>query len=101
MTNRFTGTPLYASPESSYGQIRPESDLYAAGIIAYQMLTGALPFGPETGVDHRMERRYVPLTTAVPGLDPKVQSLIDEVLEPDPERRLRSAKVLAERLAAA
>jgi tetratricopeptide (TPR) repeat protein len=50
----ISGTPGYMAPEQITGSPRDEgpwTDLYALGIIAYQLMTGAMPFGATTGVE--------------------------------------------------
>jgi serine/threonine-protein kinase len=49
VTARFAGTASYMSPEQVEGKkVSPASDVYALGVIAYEMVTGRRPFNPET-----------------------------------------------------
>jgi serine/threonine-protein kinase len=48
-TGAFLGTPHYAAPETVEGATEPRSDLYSLGVVFFEMLTGRLPFGGETG----------------------------------------------------
>jgi len=43
-TNTIAGTPWYMSPESLRSEITPKSDVWSAGVMAYQLLTGRMPF---------------------------------------------------------
>ena len=47
-TGSFLGTPYYAAPETVDGSAEPRSDLYALGVVFFEMLTGTLPFRGET-----------------------------------------------------
>jgi len=72
-TGMVFGTPQYMSPEQIKGEkVGPRSDLYAVGVILYEMLTGELPFSAETPMGmltkHLLEMPR-PLRQALPGLD--------------------------------
>jgi serine/threonine-protein kinase len=67
--NLVLGTPLYMSPEQAIGQgIGPASDLYAVGVVLYEMLTGAVPFNGETAYAVLDCHRNVPPRPFVPTL---------------------------------
>jgi serine/threonine protein phosphatase PrpC len=88
----FAGSIQYAAPEILRGEpASPQSDLYALGVIAYQMLTGALPYGPAaaraqtTAAQRRL--RYRPageLNPAVPGW---LDAALARAVAIDPTRR--------------
>lgn len=72
-TGMVFGTPQYMSPEQIKGEkVGPRSDLYAVGVILYEMLTGELPFSAETPMGmltkHLLEMPR-PMRQALPGLD--------------------------------
>jgi len=92
MTNSLVGTPLYQSPEATYGVIRPEGDVYALGVMAYRMLVGDWPFPPPASVDMKQARLYPRPSQKVPGLAPALDALIDHALEPEASVRLKSPK---------
>jgi serine/threonine protein kinase len=99
-TQRVMGTPQYLAPEAYYGQVRPESDVYALGVILYRMLSGQLPFPPAAGLKERLERSYARLALFMPELSAAADALVNDALEPDPDKRLASPKLFRERLAA-
>jgi len=99
-TQRVMGTPQYLAPEAYLGQVRAESDVYALGVILYRMLSGQLPFAPTSGLKERRERGYTRLALFMPELPPGADALVNDALEPDPEKRLASPKLFRERLAA-
>ena len=98
--NRFTaGSAPYVSPEQVRG-VRgdPRSDLFALGVVLYEMLTGELPFGaPQSmaGLRDRLWREPVPLVQRVPGLDPCLQEIVLRCLEVEADARYQSAAHLA------
>ena len=52
MRETFCGTPLYVSPELLSGQLYDEKvDLWAIGILGYEMMTGSIPFSIKTEKD--------------------------------------------------
>ena len=96
-TGQFVGTPLYMAPEQARepGRVHPTSDLYALGVILYEMLAGQPPFDADGVVDllikHTIEP--VPPLPASGGLE----LLVDWLLAKKPEDRPQSAaEVIAE-----
>ena len=92
------GTPNYISPEQALGQqVGPPSDLYSAGVIFFEMLTGRKPYR----ADNAAALVYQHVHAAVPQLPEPVrhfQPLIDILLAKDPEQRLASADELIDAL---
>jgi serine/threonine-protein kinase len=99
-TGMAIGTPAYMSPEQSMGEreIDGRSDLYALGIVAYQMLTGELPFTaqstPALLVKHISERPP-PVEERCPGAPRDLTRAIMLLLEKDPANRFPSAEALS------
>src|SRR5579883_488749 len=98
------GTPAYMAPEQARGQaamVGPLSDVYALGVILYEMLAGRVPFTGgvwEVMRDH-CETPPVPPSTVRPGLDPQVDALVLKALAKHPADRYSSAKAFATALA--
>ncbi|HIN85501.1 MAG TPA: serine/threonine protein kinase, partial [Myxococcales bacterium] len=103
-TGSVCGTPAYMSPEQAMGQeIDSRSDVYATGILLYEMLSGQPPFVAETPVALMMAQVRdlpLPLGKAQPGLNisPELDALLLETLSKKPEDRPQSAAILKDRL---
>jgi eukaryotic-like serine/threonine-protein kinase len=103
-TGSVCGTPAYMSPEQAMGQeIDSRSDVYATGILLYEMLSGQPPFVAETPVALMMAQVRdlpLPLSKTQPGLNirPELDALLLETLAKKPEDRPQSAAILKDRL---
>lgn len=82
MTNMSMGTPDFMAPEAHQGMTNVDhrSDLYAVGVMLYQMLTGRLPRG-----------RFEPPSRIVPGLDKNLDRIVDRTLQSERDARYSSA----------
>ncbi len=98
--NFFEGTPAYTSPEQVLGNrpIDPRTDIYAAGCVAYWLLTGCLVFEGTTAMETMsLHAQSSPISPAerteidVPG---ELSDLIMRCLEKDPDRRPATADEL-------
>ncbi|HET7922043.1 MAG TPA: protein kinase [Gammaproteobacteria bacterium] len=92
------GTPRYAPPEQLMGQPLDErADIYACGVMMYQMFTGRMPFN-ERDLDRlvavKIKEEYPAPSQALPKLAPELEALIVDCLRTDRERRPRSAQKL-------
>jgi eukaryotic-like serine/threonine-protein kinase len=90
------GTPLYASPEqlSLGGRIDGRADIYSLGVILFEMLTGEPPFNAASAHEMfqlQMSAPPPPLRKFRPDAPPALESLINRMLEKDPEDRPQSA----------
>lgn len=95
-TGMIVGTPEYLSPEQARGDsVDARSDLYAVGLILYEMLTGALPFSGGTPAETVMQRIVRPppsLAKAAPLLPQWLRAFSDRLLQTNPDYRFASAK---------
>lgn len=89
------GTPAYLAPEQVEGkEITASVDIYALGIVLYEMITGTVPFTGETALSVAIRRlRETPPSPKVhlPGLDTRWESAILRCLERKPEDRFAAA----------
>jgi hypothetical protein len=93
------GTPAYMAPEQLAGEpVTPRSDLYALGLVLYEMFTGMRALNAKNLAELIAKREQVditPPTTIVRDLDPAIERIILRCLERDPARRPTSALAVA------
>jgi len=93
------GTPDYISPEQVKGQRGDaRSDLYAFGVILYEMLTGKVPFSganPFLIMNDRLLNNPIPPREVDPTIVPQLQEIIYRALEREPKNRYASARDFA------
>jgi serine/threonine-protein kinase len=93
--NSFTGTAAYASPEQCRGEeLTSASDLYALGVLTFEMLTGVLPFQGVTVLALMHQHLHQPPPDPCvlrPELPPAVTEVIQRALAKRPSARYRSA----------
>jgi len=90
------GTPNYISPEQVQGKRGDgRSDIYAAGVILYEMLSGKLPFSgpsPMAVMNDRLLNYPTPPSVADPSISPQLQEVLYRALERDPRNRYAKAR---------
>lgn len=96
----LAGTFAYTAPEQIEGKPQFASDQYSLGVIAYQWLTGKLPFqGSHVMlIEQQLLGRPAPLHIALPSISPEVENVVLKALAKDPEQRFLSVKEFANAL---
>ena len=93
------GSAAYVSPEQlQHDRSDPRSDLFALGVLLYELATGAQPFGrPETGAGmrDRLWRRPTPPRLLNPDVPPWLQEIVMRCIEPAAGERYQSAAHIA------
>jgi serine/threonine protein kinase len=97
------GTPAYMAPEQALGeQLTSATDLYSLGIVAWELLTGAVPFestDTPVAVLYRHVHEPVPHVTEVdPNIDERLAAWLDRMLAKHPADRFQSAEPAWEEL---
>jgi serine/threonine-protein kinase len=97
------GTVHYISPEQARGEpASPASDLYAVGVVLYEMLTGQLPFSGDTQIGVAMQHvhnRPTPPNQLNPEIPAPLSALVLRALAKEPNARFLSARMMAQSLA--
>ncbi len=99
-TGALLGTPVYMAPEQCQGAARAtdRSDVYAAGVMLYEMLAGHLPIGGEGLVDlmvGHMVAAPIPLRQRDPTIPDGLAALVHRMLAKNPEERPAMKEVVA------
>src|SRR5215211_7458155 len=90
-----SGTPAYMSPEQARGEkVDKRTDIYALGIMLYEMLAGVVPFQADTTFGMLMQHINEP-PPPIQGISPELQMVIDRALAKKPEYRYETAGELA------
>ena len=90
------GTPDYISPEQVRGKRGDaRSDIYAMGVMLYEMLTGVVPFSgpnPFAVMNDRLLNQPVPPRQLEPSITPQIQEIVYRAMEREPKNRYASAR---------
>ena len=98
-TGMTPGTVQYYAPEQAQGEmVSPMADIYALGIVMYEMLTGRPPFDGDTPVAVAMQHIQdppPPPSQFYPAIPPALEALTLRCLEKSPEKRYQDGSELA------
>ena len=105
MAGKFIGKVQYASPEQFSGEVDPRSDIYAFGVLLYELLTGSKPIKGEdyfSIITGHLSKPPRPFTDTDPGhrVPTALRQAVMQALEKKPEDRFQSAKEFADALRA-
>jgi len=97
----FMVTPAYMSPEQIRGkEPGPRSDIYALGIVLYELLVGQHPFDSEDGdLTSLLDKHLNQPPPKMANVHPKIEAVIRKALEKKPRKRYKSVSAFAKRLA--
>jgi eukaryotic-like serine/threonine-protein kinase len=100
----ISGTPSYMSPEQIRGDdLDTRTDLFALGLLLHEMATGRQAFGGKSGgaiIEAILTKAPVPARALNPDLPPKLEEIIDKLLEKDRDRRYQTAAAVLDDLRA-
>ncbi len=102
-TGTMLGTPAYMGPEQVVGgRVDARTDLYALGVVVYELITDRLPFEPDLETPASVLFKHVhDQPPPVPDGSPELQAVFETALAKDPEARFPTAGALAQALRAA
>ncbi len=97
-TSVILGTAAYLSPEQVLGQATgPRSDVYAAGIMAFELLTGTTPFSGDSAIavaNQRLDRDVPPPSSLIDGVPEEFDAFIAGATARDPDGRFADAAAM-------
>jgi serine/threonine protein kinase len=100
LAGSMMGTPVYMSPEQARASdsVDSRTDIYSLGVMAYEILSGVVPFSRGTSIDTLLAHQdepVPPLAAKCPGLPEELVQLIEAMLTKDPDGRPTLAAVRA------
>ena len=97
-TSKVVGTPAYMAPEQIRNDpVDARADVYALGVVLYELATGRLPFDSELPMEvlsHHLNLAPPRPSSIKSDIDPELERVILAAMEKDPEKRCPSARVL-------
>lgn len=101
--DRVVGTLEYMAPELLNGaDPSVQSDLYAVGILLYELLSGKMPFETTTDntlINQILNKKPIPLRSRIPNLPKPLEEVLEKLLQKKPEKRYEKARELRQALA--
>ena len=100
--DKIMGSPMYMAPEQLdiTRELDKRTDIYALGVLLHQMITASMPYSKNSTQEELIDDiNYSPLIRTqelYPGADQRVQIIIDEATEKDPDNRYQSCDELLE-----
>jgi non-specific serine/threonine protein kinase len=99
------GTPAYIAPEQAKAEpLTPATDIYALGLVLYELLAGRLPFesggDPVSLIYRHVYNRPIPLLDCAPAVPPEIAGVVMRAIERDPAGRYETAEAFGVALAA-
>lgn len=82
-----SGTPPYMSPEQGMGSVSRSSDLYALGVMTYEMVAGARPFDGPDFLEAKLRKEFTPVSQRGRALPAGLDAFFASALDPDPTKR--------------
>nr|MDQ2998077.1 protein kinase [Chloroflexota bacterium] len=102
LANQIIGTAAYMAPEQATGRpIDARTDLYAAGVVLYELVTGRVPFDSDTPMAVLTKHVYEvppPARSLNPDLPIPVEQVLQKALQKDPAARYQTAGEMADEL---
>jgi serine/threonine protein kinase len=102
MSGMIMGTPTYMAPEQAEGrEVSEKTDIYALGIVLYEMLSGSVPFHASTPgavVMKQIQETPLPLRSLRPEVPASIERVVMQALEKKPESRQQDVREVVQGL---
>src|SRR5262249_40124973 len=101
-SNVLVGTADYLAPEQIAGEaIDGRADLYALGVVLYELLAGYVPFAGRDPIETLRAHQEEPVPALPPEVPPAARAVVERALQKRPEERFGSAAEMAEAIGGA